>query len=258
MAHPSKGYLVGWFYGVLPLLLFFSAWYLLTSGDSRNAFFFGSPWAYLTALFDGLVRGDLLWDTLVTGAEAVIGFLVGNTVGAVTGFMLWKSPRASRALRPYIIVLGSAPLFAFAPIIIIWFGTGFLSKAVVATFSTVFVALMQAFSGAEQVDPRFPELVRSFGGNQQTVFRKIVIPSSLVWVIAGFRLNVGLALLGAFLGEYISSEAGLGHLILIAGGLYNIPLVLVGVTMIGFLGLALSWAVGVLGRGLTRSLVAAL
>ena len=64
--------------------------------------------------------------------------------------------------------------------------------------------------------------------------------------------------MGAFLGEYISSEAGLGHLILVAGGLYNIPLVLVGVTMIGFLGLVLSWSVEKLGRGLTRSLVAAL
>lgn len=258
MAHRSKSHFRGWLYAVLPLLFFFGAWQLLTVGDSRRAFFFGSPGAYLTAFFDGLVRGNLLWDTLVTGAEAVIGFLVGNSVGAVAGFMLWKAPTVSRALRPYIIVLGSAPLFAFAPIIIIWFGTGFLSKVVVATLSTVFVALMQAFSGAEQVDPRFPELVRSFGGNQQTVFRKIVIPSSLVWVIAGFRLNVGLALLGAFLGEYISSEAGLGHLILVAGGLYNIPLVLVGVTMIGFLGLVLSWSVGKLGKGLTRSLVAAL
>jgi NitT/TauT family transport system permease protein len=254
----SRSSYAGWLYGALPLLLFFVVWHLLTSGDSRSTFFFGSPRTYFVALFNQLASGSLLLDTLVTGAEAVIGFLMGNAVGAVAGFTLWKSPRASRALRPYIIVLGSAPLFAFAPVIIIWFGTGFLSKVVVATFSTVFVALMQAFSGAEQVDPRFPELVRSFGGDQRTVFRKIIIPSSLVWVIAGFRLNVGLALLGAFLGEYISSEAGLGHLILIAGGLYNIPLVLVGVTMIGLLGLVLSWSVGAFGRGLTRSLVAAL
>lgn len=117
---------------------------------------------------------------------------------------------------------------------------------------------MQAFNGAQQVDERFADLVRSFGGDQDTVFRKVVVPSSLVWVISGFQLNVGLALLGAFLGEYISSKAGLGHTILVAGGLYNIPLVLVAVTMIGLLGLFLSWCVGLLGRGLTGRLVAGL
>ncbi|MDX6404658.1 MAG: NitT/TauT family transport system permease protein [Blastocatellia bacterium] len=247
-----------WVYGALPLILFFAAWYLVTSGSERRTFFFGSPYLYLVSLLNGILTGSLLKDTFVTGSEAVIGFLIGNVTGAVAGFMLWKSPKTSRALRPYIIVLGSAPLFAFAPIIIIWFGTGFSAKVVVAVLSTMFVALMQAFNGAEQADPTLAELIRSFGGNENVVFRKVVIPSSLVWVIAGFRLNVGLALLGAFLGEYISSEAGLGHLILVAGGLYNIPRVLVGVTMIGFLGLILSWAVGVLGRNLRKRLVSTL
>jgi NitT/TauT family transport system permease protein len=247
-----------WLYLALPLLVFFVIWYVLTSGNDRRTFFLGSPSLYVTNLVNGLLQGTLLKDTLVTGAEAVIGFLVGNITGAIAGFMLWKSPGISRVLRPYIILLGSAPLFAFAPIIILWFGTGFFAKVVVAMLSTVFVALMQAFSGAEQADPSLAELIRSFGGNENVVFRKVVIPSSLVWVIAGFRLNVGLALLGAFLGEYISSQAGLGHLILVAGGLYNIPMVLVSVTMMGLLGLLLSWWVGVLGRGLTKTLISAL
>ena len=247
-----------WVYGALPLILFFAVWHLVTSGNQLRTFFFGSPYLYVVNLFNGILTGSLLKDTFITGSEAVIGFLIGNVTGAVAGFMLWKSPKTSRALRPYIILLGSAPLFAFAPIIIIWFGIGFSAKVVVAVLSTIFVALMQAFNGAEQADPTLAELIRSFGGNENVVFRKVVIPSSLVWVIAGFRLNVGLALLGAFLGEYISSEAGLGHLILVAGGLYNIPLVLVGVTMIGLLGLTLSWAVDVLGRGLRRRLVSTL
>lgn len=245
-------------YLLLPLALFFLVWYLVTMGSSRRTFFLGSPYLYLVSLFGELSQGTLLRDTVITGAEAVIGFTVGNLVGATSGFMLWKSPELSRVLRPYIVLLGSAPLFAFAPIIILWFGTGFSAKVVVAILSTLFVALMQAFSGAEQADPALQELIRSFGGSESVVFRKIIIPSSLVWVIAGFRLNVGLALLGAFLGEYISSQAGLGHLILVAGGLYNIPIVLVGVTMIGLLGLILSWLVSVLGRQLTKRLVSSL
>src|SRR5712671_787821 len=181
-----------WVYRVAPMVLFFGAWYVFTSGNQRRTFFFGSPRLYAVSLFNGILTGTLLKDTFVTGSEAVIGFLIGNIVGAVAGFMLWKSPRISSVLRPYIILLGSSPLFAFAPIIIIWFGIGFSAKVVVAVLSTVFVALMQAFSGAEQADPTLAELIRSFGGNENVVFRKVVIPSSLVWVIAGFRLNVGL------------------------------------------------------------------
>jgi NitT/TauT family transport system permease protein len=247
-----------WLYRLLPLILFFVVWQLFVARDPRRQFFFGSPRAYAVEFYHGVRNGNLARDTALTASEAVVGFLIGNILGATSGFMLWKFPMASRALKPYITLFGSAPLFAFAPIIVIWFGTGFAAKVVVAIFSTVFVALSQAFTGAEQVNPALSDMVRTFGGNQNTVFRKIVIPSSLVWVFAGFRLNVGLALLGAFLGEYISSEAGLGHVILVAGGLYNIPQVLVAVTMIGILGVLLSWSVGVAGQHLRKHLLAIL
>src|SRR5262249_31045235 len=154
-------------------------------------------------LMKGLRSGEILYDALLTAGEAIGGFVIGNCLGSSIGLVLWHSPLLFKLSRPYIIALGTAPLFAFAPIIVVWLGTGFISKLAIATLSTLFVALMQAYKGAEEVDQTLIQVIRSFGGNNLQVFRKVIVPASMVWVIAAFRLNIGLALLGAFLGEYI-------------------------------------------------------
>jgi NitT/TauT family transport system permease protein len=243
---------------LLPLLIFVGAWQVFVAGQPDRSFFFGSPVGFARALSSGIANGELLWDTLITAGEAVAGFVVGNLLGTLAGLLLWYFPWLFRVMRPYIIALGTAPLFAFAPIIIVWFGIGFESKFVIAVLSTMFVALMQSYKGAEQVDEEFIKVIRSFGGGNAQVFRKVIVPASMEWVVSAFRLNIGLALLGAFLGEYISSERGLGHVILVAGGLYNIPLVLAGVFMIIILGWLLSWAVSISERPLKRFIVRAL
>ena len=244
-----------WTSQLVPLALLLLAWQIATAGNARRAFFFGSPAGFWRELAAGVADGSLLVDAAVTGSEAVVGFVIGNLIGTATGLALWHSPWLFRTLRPYIIALGSAPLFAFAPLIVVWFGTGFTAKVVLATLSTVFVALMQSYKGAEEVNPGFVNLIRSFGGGRAQLFRKVIVPSSAVWVMAAFRLNVGLALLGAFLGEYISSERGLGHVILVAGGLYNISLVLAAVFLIVVLAWILAWLVGALERPLKHWLV---
>lgn len=235
---------------LLPGLFVLALWYAATATNSRNAFFFGSPGRYLDEIWRLTKSGDLFLNTGITAAEALAGFILGNALGASLGLVMWRSPLLFRIIRPYVFALGSAPLFAFAPIIVVWFGTGFTAKVFVAAMATFFLALMQAYKGAEEASTEFAEVVRALGGTKHEVFRKVVVPSSLTWVIAGFHLNIGQALLGAFLGEYISSEAGLGHVILVAGGLYNIPLILVAVTMI----VLVSWVLSLVVRGIEKPL----
>ena len=238
-----------------PIIVLLGAWQVLTWGSPRRAFFLGSPALFAEELFRVLRDGSLLYDMLVTGVEAASGFLLGNVTGVILGLLLWQLPALFRALRPYVLALGYAPLFAFAPLIVLWFGTGLFAKVIVAALSTVFLALMQAYKGAQEAEGNLIQLIQSFGGDRWTVFRKVIVPSSTVWVVNAFRLNIGFALLGAFLAEYISSTHGLGHLILVAGGLYNIPLVLVGVVAIVSLGALLSLLVSALERPVTRLLV---
>ncbi len=197
-------------------------------------------------------NGSLLYGAYVTGLETMIGFLLGSLIGTAVGLGLWYSRFVARVMGIYILALGSVPVLALGPLIIIWFGVGIESEIILATVSCVIVALLQAYEGAQQVDKDLIKLLRSFGATKFQIFTKVVIPSSYGWVVAAAKLNVGFALIGAVIGEYISSEAGLGNIILIAGANYNIPLVLLDIFSLMILAFALNMAVGVLERFLLK------
>src|SRR5262249_3112026 len=114
----------------------------------------------------------------------------------------------------------------------LWFGTGILAKIMIATLSTVFIALFQAYTGASEVSGKYIRMMQAFKATKHQIFGKVIVPSAVVWVMAAFKMNVGFALLGAFIGEYISSSQGLGHMILVASGLFDMSLVLCGVLML--------------------------
>lgn len=216
----------------LPLLLLIAIWELSVRDNNKLAFFFGSPGKIAEYFFIKTADGSLFKDFSVTFVEVVGGFLIGNIVGTVLGLALWFSKTAFLVARPYIVALGSAPLVALAPLLIIWFGTGVLSKILIAAFSTVFVALFQAYSGASEVNPEYLRLMKTFRATKLQTFRKVVAPAAIIWVMAAFRMNIGFAILGAFIGEFISSSEGLGHLIVVASGLFDISLVLCAVLLL--------------------------
>lgn len=226
---------------LFPLIIFLIFWELITVNSERLTFLFGSPSTVFNTFREYLINKNLIIDILITGEETILGFLLGNIIGSVIGLSLWYSKNLASTLKPYIIALGSIPIFALAPMMIIWFGTGLYAKVMMATFATIIVATVQAYEGAQNVDEEQIKLLKSFGASKFQIFKKVITPSSLVWVIASYKLNIGFALLGAFIGEFISSERGLGHLILKAGGLYDIPLVLTGILCFMFLALAINY-----------------
>jgi NitT/TauT family transport system permease protein len=192
--------------------------------------------------------GSLLHDAGVTGMETLLGFLLGNVIGTVLGLSLWYSRFISKVMQPFIVALGSIPIVALAPIVIIWFGTGLPSKLAMSTLSVVVVALVIAYKGATGVDDDQINLMRTLGAAKRQVFTKLVIPASLRDIFAGLKLTVGFALIGAILGEFMSSADGLGHAIFKAGSLYIIPKVFAGVVVTIVLALFLSFLVGRLER----------
>jgi NitT/TauT family transport system permease protein len=188
-----------------------------------NAFLFGSPSAIWSYLVKGILDGSIFHDMLVTSEETLLGFLLGNAIGATLGLALWYSPFLERVMSPFILALGSIPIIALAPLVIVWAGTDLQSKVLMSTLSVVVVALLAAFEGARNTDPLEMNLLYSMGATKRQVFRKVVVPSSLTYIFSGLRLTVGFALIGAIIGEFVSSSEGLGHAIFIAGNLYNIP-----------------------------------
>jgi NitT/TauT family transport system permease protein len=229
-----------------------AAWQYAVGNGSDGGLLYGSPKAISQVLLSSLRSGELINNALTTAMEAMLGFAVGNLIGATVGVALWYSRLVEQMLRPVIAFLGATPIAALAPIIIVWVGTGTTSKVVMSASSVVVTALVLAFDGARGTDPLQIRLLRSLGSPTSRVFRLLVLPSSLVHICGGLRLTAGLALIGAIIGEFISSSAGLGHAILIAGNLYDVSTVLANLLVVGLMSLLLLGAISRLERWILR------
>ena len=226
------------------LLLLLGLWELATGSAALNGFLFGSPSAVWGHLATMARDGSLARDTLVTGTETLLGFGLGNLIGTVLGLALWYSRFVSRVVQPFIVALGSIPVIALAPIVIIWFGTGLAAKVAMSTLSVVVVALVIAYKGAHAVDQDQTNLMRTLGASKWQIFRRLIVPASLGDIFAGFKLTIGFALIGAIIGEFMSSYEGLGHAIFKAGSLYIISKVFAALVATIALALVLTAIVG--------------
>jgi NitT/TauT family transport system permease protein len=225
-------------------------WELATHGDRQATFLFGSPSTIGAFLVKMAFDGSLWQDSYVTGLETVLGFTVGNCIGTVIGLSFWYSRFVSAIVQPFIVALGSIPTIALAPIVIIWFGTGLVSKIAMSTLSVVVVAIVTSYKGALGVDGDQINLMRTLGARKFQIFRKLVIPASLTDIFAGLKMTVGFALVGAIIGEFMSSSEGLGHAIFKAGSLYIIPKVFAALVATIALALILTYVVGRVERWL--------
>ncbi|OAN61009.1 ABC transporter permease [Balneola sp. EhC07] len=223
---------------VLLIVLVGVLWEILASQFNQFKFLLGSPSSVGQELVALIINENFFYHFFLTGSEALVGFLIGTSLGTTCGLLLWYSEFTSKVMKPFIIVMGSIPVFAFAPLLVVWFGIGFWMKVVLAFLSTFFIALTNAHKGATLVSNQFLDLLEIYGADKRSKFFKVVLPGSIEWVLNSLRLNIGFALLGAFIGEFISSENGLGRLILRATGLYNVPKALaaaIGIILLAFI-----------------------
>lgn len=237
---------------VILLAIGLTAWQIAVNAGTVSALLYGSPDRIWQTIARGIGSGSMLRDAGFTALEALLGFAIGNLIGAGIGVALWHSRLVEQMLRPAIALIGATPIVALAPLVIVWAGTGLSSKVVMSAASVVVTALMLAFDGARGTDPLQIRLLRSMGAPTGRIFRLLVLPSSLTNICGGLRLTAGLALVGAIIGEFISSNAGLGHAILIAGSLYDVPTVLANLLVVGLLSLLLLSAIGRLERIILR------
>ncbi len=230
---------------------FFGLWEIAVRMQWLPVYLYGQPSGVWSKFITLLMDGSLIRSTLVTGAESVIGFVIGCLFGSLCGLALWLTPRLALVLRPFIVAINGLPKIALAPLIIVWFGIDIESKIAIAAIITFIVSLMTAYSGALEVDQDLIRLMRSLGASQRQTFLKIVAPATMPWIISGLRLNVGFALIGAVVGEYIAAKQGLGYLVYYAGTMYDLNAVWVGLFALMFLALVLDYGVTLLERRLS-------
>lgn len=218
----AKAYAIG--AGILVALL--SLWEVASNHSSRVEFFFSSPRLIGLAFVAAVRSGAMITDFLYTSLPTIVGLSVGVTLGCTVGFLLLRLDRFAKLADWYVVVLGSIPIFAIAPMMVVWFGVGLEMKVAIAILSTFFVSLSHAYRGGRTAPTELQQLFAINGGTNRDVFRKLILPFSLDWVFASLRLNANLAVLGVFIGEFMASEHGLAHAMLKASGLYQTSVVL--------------------------------
>lgn len=196
--------------------------------------------------------GTLLRHTQVTVTEALLGFAIGFCVAGLLGYCLAKSPTFEQLVAPYVVASQATPIVAVAPLIVLWFGAGLLSKVLVCALVVFFPMLVNTVVGLRSIDPDYRALFEVLDASPWQTFTKLELPAALPVLFAGFRVGITLSVLGAVVGEFIGSDQGLGALINIARGLFDTPLMFVALFTLIAIALALYLSIVALERTLIR------
>jgi NitT/TauT family transport system permease protein len=226
-------------YQALLLFAMFIAWEVLTDTGILAPFFFGRPLAVLDKAWEWFASGKIyahLWVTLV---ETVLAFIVGTLLGLVVGLWLALSPMASALLDPYIKAFNSMPRVILAPIFAVWFGLGIWSKVALGVTLVFFIVFFNVYQGVKEVSPVVLSNARMLGASGRDLLRTVYLPSATSWVFSSLHTSVGMAFVGAVVGEYLGSAAGVGYLILQAEAVFDINTVFAGILVLTLFALAL-------------------
>jgi NitT/TauT family transport system permease protein len=259
------------FWQLLVLLIVLAVWHTATR-NPQTAFFFGEPikvaqriWEWFTVGSGSLEVGygdttfftltfpaEIYSHLLVTLTETVLAFIIGTVSGLGIGLWLALSPTASAILDPYVKAANSMPRVILAPIFAMWFGLGIWSKVALAVTLVFFIVFFNVYQGVKEVSPVVLANARMLGANARQLLRTVYLPSATSWVFSSLHTSIGLAFVGAVVGEYLGSARGVGYLILQAEGTFDINTVFAGIVVLTVFALVLDVAVGVIEKRLMK------
>lgn len=229
-------------------------WELAARTGLVDPFFFSMPSAIWRTGVVAVTEGTVVADTVFTFSATLAGFAIGTAGGVALGLSFWWSRRYALVAEPFVVAFEAMPKLALAPIVVLVLGIGMSSKVAMATALVIVVQALNTYAGVKAVDPDLSRMLASLGATRWQVFTKLVVPTTLPWIVSGLRVTIGLALAGAIVGEYIGSTQGIGRLIQYAGTTYEISLIWVGIAVLAALSMVLYAAVGILERRFLASL----
>lgn len=235
---------------LLLLVVIFFFWWLMTKpglippfvfeDDNQAAFFFGEPVQICQVIWDWFfVNLEIYPNLAVTLTETVLAFVFGTVAGLIVGLWLALAPTAAAILDPYIKGLNSMPRVILAPIFGVWFGLGIGSKVALGITLVFFIVFFNVYQGVREVSPNVLASARMLGANKSQLLRYVYLPSATSWVFSSLHSSVGMAFVGAVVGEYLGSAMGVGYLILQAESTFDINTVMAGILVLTFCALIL-------------------
>ena len=242
-----------WFWQIALLVAIFVIWHVSTSpglippiffdNEHRAAFFFGEPVKIFSAIWVWFTSGEIYPHLWVTLQETALAFVIGTVLGLAVGLWLGLTPMASAILDPYIKAMNAMPRVILAPIFMVWFGLGIWSKVALGVTLVFFIVFFNVYQGVKEVSPVVLNNARMLGANASQLLRYVYLPSATSWVFSSLHTSVGMAFVGAVVGEYLGSAKGVGYLIHQAEGSFDINTVFAGILVLTVFALLLDFAV---------------
>lgn len=235
---------------VIFLLLF---WYLATepgllpnlvfTSNEQAAFFFGHPFKVGERLWHLFVSGEIFPHLLTTLLETILAFAIGTSTGLTLGLILALNPGASAVASPFIKALNAMPRVVLAPIFAIWFGLGIWSKVVFGTTLVMFIVFFNVYQGTREISATILANATMLGADKRMMLRHVYLPAATSWVFSSLHIAVGMAFVGAVVGEYLGSSKGVGFLIQQAEGVFDVNTVISGIVILTIFALLLDMLV---------------
>jgi NitT/TauT family transport system permease protein len=219
----------GWLWMPVSFLVGVVGWYLFALWMDFPAFILPTPQLVFERLLRALADGSLMRHSLITLSEVLAGLGLGMSIATLLGYLIAKSPRLERFLSPYIVASQSIPIVAIAPLLIIWFKSGLLSKVFICALIVFFPILVNVVVGLRSVPKDLRDLMRSLRATRWQMLVHLEIPAALPVLLGGLRIGATLSVIGAVVGEYVGADRGLGFLINVGRGQYDTALVFVAI-----------------------------
>ena len=225
-------------------------WHLLTTVPVGGEplfppFFFSTPADVAARIVKWFSEGTIWRHLWITLAEAMLAFVLGSLGGVLVGFWFARQPRVADVFDPYVKAVNALPRIVLAPIFTLWFGLGITSKVALGVTLVFFIVFFNVYQGVKEVSPVVLANARMLGANRRQLLRYVYLPSATSWVFSSLHVSVGMAFVGAVVGEYLGSAKGVGYLIQQAEGAFDINTVFAGIFVLTAFALVLDFAVGV-------------
>jgi len=224
---------------LLSLLITLGIWSAVVDWGNLPAFVLPAPAAVWQKLLQTLANGSLLMNTWVTLVEVLLGLFAGASLATFIGYFLARSASLEKLISPFLVSSQAIPTVAIAPILIIWFGSGMASKVLICALTVFFPILVNTIIGFRSVSDNLRDLMRSMQASRWQMLKYLEIPSAMPILFGGLRIGATLSVIGAVVGEFVGSDQGLGFLINVGRGQYDMALVFVAIFTLIVLALSL-------------------
>jgi ABC-type nitrate/sulfonate/bicarbonate transport system permease component len=224
--------------GTISVALFLIVWELVGNTFKLiNPMFMSAPSLVFSAALQMFASGEIYNDLYVSGIELLWGYILSAVVAVPFGIMIGWYKKAAYIFDPFVNAMNATPRVALLPLVIIWLGIGILSKVGIIFLGAVFPILINARDGVKTTPANLLTAARSFGASEWMIFKTVVFPSTVPFILSGLRLGLGRAIVGVMVGELYAATAGIGFMITVAGATFQTDKVFVGVLIFALTGM---------------------